>query len=248
MSIGAWIYLGQAAASGASLAVGHPWTALFSRGRYSEQVRAHPLFVETNRVITGAWTLYFTIAATATALTGPWTPIIFSVPTPLLGWLSYRVGDRYAPWKLQRSQPKGETPMTTPAQDELRAQILDKTDDEILALMSGAPGGIEGVLDDTVAGMADALDPDAAQDCVVGYEIDSGGETYGYRIEVHGHDVQTERRAPSDARVVLQLSVPEYLRLITGLLDGTEAFMSGRMKIRGDVMFAPQVGRMFRTA
>lgn len=138
--------------------------------------------------------------------------------------------------------------MTTPAQDELRAQILDKTDDEILALMSGAPGGIEGVLDDTVAGMADALDPDAAQDCVVGYEIDSGGETYGYRIEVHGHDVQTERRAPSDARVVLQLSVPEYLRLITGLLDGTEAFMSGRMKIRGDVMFAPQVGRMFRTA
>jgi putative sterol carrier protein len=47
---------------------------------------------------------------------------------------------------------------------------------------------------------------------------------------------------------VLQLSLPEYLRLITGLLDGTEAFMSGRMKIRGDVMFAPQIGRMFRTA
>ncbi len=248
MTIAAWIYLGQAVASGGSLAVGHPWTALLSRRRYPEQVRAHPLFVEANRFITGAWTLYFGVAATATALAGPWTPIILSGPTPLLGWLSFRVGDRYAPWKMQRSQPKGELPVTTPAQDELRAQITNKTDDEIVALMSEAPGGIGGVLDDTVAGMADALDPDAAQDCVVGYEIDSGGETYGYRIEVRGNDVQTERRAPSDARVVLQLSVPEYLRLITGLLDGTEAFMSGRMKIRGDVMFAPQVGRMFRTA
>ncbi len=68
-----------------------------------------------------------------------------------------------------------------------------------------------------------------------------------YRIEVRDHAVDAVRRPPDDARVVLQLNTPEYLRLITGLLDGTEAFMSGRMRIRGDVMFAPQIGRMFRT-
>ena len=113
--------------------------------------------------------------------------------------------------------------------------------------MSGRAGGVAAVLDDSVAGMADALDPDAAQDCVVGYEIESGDGTYAYRIEVRGHDVQAERRSPTDARVVLQLSIPDYLRLITGLLEGTEAFMSGRMKIRGDLMFAPQIGRMFPT-
>jgi putative sterol carrier protein len=248
MSIGAWIWLAQAAGSGGSLAVGHPWTALLSRRRYPDHVRAHPLFVEANQVITGGWTGYFAAAAIVTALVGSWTAIAFTVPTPVLGWLSYRVGDRYAPWKLRRSVPKGDAPMTTAAQDELRAQIADKTDDEILALMTGRPGGVAGVLDDTVAGMADALDPDAAQDCIVGYEIDSTDGLYAYRIEVRGHDVQTERRAPTDARVVLQLQVAEYLRLITGLLDGTEAFLSGRMKIRGDVMFAPQIGRMFRTA
>jgi putative sterol carrier protein len=247
MSIGVWIWLAQTAASGASLAVGHPWTAQLSRRRYSEQVRVHPLFVEANQVITGAWTLYFALAAAGTALTAPSTAIVFAVPTPLLAWLSFRVGDRYAPWRLRRTDPKGETSMATPTQAELRAQIANKTDDEILALMNETPGGIEGVLNDTVAGMADALDADAAQDCVVGYEIDSINVVYAYRIEVQGHDVHTEQRAPSDARVVLQLSVPEYLRLITGLLDGTEAFMTGRMKIRGDVMFAPQIGRMFRT-
>jgi len=247
MRIGTWIWLAQAVASGASLALGYPWTSLLSR-RYPDQVRAHPLFREANQLITGGWTAYFAIAGVASALTGPWTSIAFAVPTPLLGWLSFRVGDRYAPWKMRRSDPKGEVPMATPAQAELRVMISGKTDEEILDLMLETPGGFEGVLDDTIAGMRDALDPDAAQDCVVGYEIDSATGTYARRIEVRGHDVVAERRDPSDARVVLQLSVAEYLRLITGLLDGTEAFMSGRMKIRGDVMFAPQIGRMFRTA
>ena len=71
--------------------------------------------------------------------------------------------------------------MTSPAQKQLRAQISGKSDDTILALMSGTAGGVEGVLDNTVAGMAGALDPEAAQDCVVGYEIESGdgtGETW----------------------------------------------------------------------
>jgi len=138
--------------------------------------------------------------------------------------------------------------MATPAQAELRAMISGKTDTEIADLMLETPGGFEGVLDDTIAGMRDAFDPDAAQDCIVGYEIDSATGTYACRIEVRGHDVVAEQREPSDARVVLQLGVAEYLRLITGLVDGTEAFMSGRMKIRGDIMFAPQIGRMFRTA
>jgi putative sterol carrier protein len=245
MSIGVGIWSVQAVASGASLAAGHPWTARLSRRRYSEQVRAHPLFVEANQLITGAWTVYFAIAAVATGLIGPWIAIAFTVPTPILGWLSYLVGDRYAPWKLRRSHPQGDTSMTTPKQAELRALIVDKNDDEILDWMSGTPGGVGQVLDETVAGMADVLDREAAQDCVVGYEIDSTDATYSYRIEIQGHEVQAERREPADARVVLQLTVPEYLRLITGLLDGTEAFMTGRMKIRGDVMFAPQIAQMF---
>src|SRR5438270_267798 len=111
--------------------------------------------------------------------------------------------------------------------------------------MSGTGRGVGEVLDETVAGMADVLDPEAAQDCVVGYEIESADAIYAYRIQIVGHEVQAERRDPTDARVVLQLTVPEYLRLITGLLDGTEAFMTGRMKIRGDVMFAPQIAQMF---
>ena len=37
----------------------------------------------------------------------------------------------------------------------------------------------------------------------------------------------------------------EDLRLITGQLDGMQAFMSGTLKIEGDVMFAAQMQQMF---
>jgi putative sterol carrier protein len=248
MSIGVWIWGAQAAASAAGLLIGRPWTALLSGRRYDEQVRAHPVFIDANRWITGVWTLYFALAATVTALTNPWSALAFAVPTPFLGWASFRIGDRYANWRMEQATTKGTPVMSTSAQNELREMIKGKSDDEIVALLRESPGGAAAVLDMTVAGMADALDPDSAQDCVVGYEIDSEGNTVSYRIEVRDHEVKAAPRPLDDARVVLQLNAPEYLRLITGLLDGTEAFMSGRMRIRGDVMFAPQIGRMFRTA
>ena len=114
--------------------------------------------------------------------------------------------------------------------------------------MQGVPGGVSQVLDETVAGMADVLDRDAAEDCVVGYEITSAVGDYAYRVEVRGQEVLSERRDPTDARVVLQLNLADYLRLVTGLLDGVEAFVTGRMKIDGDLTFAPQVAQMFPTS
>jgi hypothetical protein len=137
--------------------------------------------------------------------------------------------------------------MSSDRQDALRALIDDKTDDEILQAVCAA-GGYEAFLEETMAGMVDAFDPDAAEDCVIGYEIVAPDATYAYRVEVHGTEVTTQRGDAVDARVVLGLALADYLRLINGLLDGTQAFMDGRLKLRGDVMFAPQIARIFRTA
>ena len=133
------------------------------------------------------------------------------------------------------------------AQSQLRRQIAGMSDEAILELANRQPGGLEALLDLTTAGMPDALDAATAQDCVIGYEISAPQGTFAYRIEVKAGRASAERRSPDDARVVLQLGAADYLRLISGLLDGIEAFMSGKMRIRGDVMFAPQISAMFRT-
>ena len=189
ISIGVWIWGAQGAVSLASLlagpAVDRPCSAA---RRYDEQVRAHPLFTAANRGGSpGGWTAYFALAATVTALTTPWSGLAFALPTPLLGWASFRIGERYADRRVPSPTTKGTTDMTpTPEQDLLRSMISGKTDDEILVLLREAPGGAAAVLETTMAGMADALDPDNAQDCVVGYEIDTEGDTVSYRIEVRG--------------------------------------------------------------
>jgi SCP-2 sterol transfer family len=254
MSVGAWVWGIESIASVVTLLFGRPWTALLGGRRYSEAVRAHPYFTEANMWITGAWTLYFALAASVTALTAAWVGVVFVGPTPLLGWASFKAGEHYAPWRMRSTTRKsqieaatsGAEIMATAAQQELRAMISDKSDSEIMALMREVPGGAPALLNQTITGMADTFDPDGAIDCVIGYEIDAGGDPLTYRVEVRGHDVVAAPGPVDDARVVLQLKAPEYLRLITGLLDGTEAFMSGRMRITGDVMFAPQIPRIFR--
>ncbi len=39
-------------------------------------------------------------------------------------------------------------------------------------------------------------------------------------------------------RVALTLAAPDFLRLITGKLNGVNAFMSGKLKLKGDMMLA----------
>lgn len=246
MTAAVWIWGTQALFSAGSLATRRPWTALVSARRYPPPVRDHPLFKEANVRITAAWTAYFAIGTIATALAGPWVGLVFVVPTPVLAWAAFRYADRYAASRLATSAPTERRAMSNDRQSDLRALIDGKTDEEILAAVRTASGSYEAFLDETMRGMVDAFQPRAAEDCVIGYEISTPDGDYAYRVEVRGDGVTTARRTPDDARVVLRLALPDYLRLINGLLDGTKAFMAGRLKLRGDVMFAPQIDRIFR--
>jgi putative sterol carrier protein len=126
----------------------------------------------------------------------------------------------------------------------LAEAVKDKSDDEILEFLKGA-GGVEQTLDMTFEGMKDALQPDKAQDCVIGYKLTEGGTTYPYAVVIKDKKATYEKRDPSDARVTLGMSVPDYLRLISGNLDGMQAFMQGKLKLEGDMMFAQSIQQMF---
>ena len=240
-------WAGLAAGSAATLVLRRPWTGWLAGHRYPGQVRSHPLFREANLLITGAWTGYFVAAAITAAFTPGWAAAIWAAPTPLLGWASFRAGDWYTARRLGPAAPEGEPMDVSDSQAQLGRQISGLPDEAVLEFAAGQPGGVAGLVELTMAGMPEVLDPAAAQDCVIGYEITTAGDVLAYRIEVRDGRARAERRAPDDARVVLQLSAADYLRLISGLIDGTAAFLAGKMRIRGDLMFAPQVGAMFRT-
>jgi putative sterol carrier protein len=126
----------------------------------------------------------------------------------------------------------------------LQEAVKGKTDEEIMEFVN-TMGGAEAVLTLTLEGMTAALNPDKAQDCVIGYELTENGNTHAYAVVIKDKAASYSKRDPSDARVTLGLSVPDYLRLISGELDGMQAFMQGKLKLNGDMMFAQQIAPMF---
>lgn len=126
----------------------------------------------------------------------------------------------------------------------LAEAVKDSSDEEIITFAENL-GGLEAFLDLTFDGMSQALNPEAAQDCVISYDLNHGPDSYGYTVKIAGDECTWEKGTSSDARVTLGLTVPDYLRLISGNLDGMQAFMQGKLKLKGDMMFAAQIQKMF---
>lgn len=126
----------------------------------------------------------------------------------------------------------------------LREVVEGRSDDEIMELV-GNLGGPEAILDLTFEGMKQAVDPAKAQDCVVGWRLKAGDDVHQYTVTIQGGSVEVAKREPTDARVTMGLSVPDYLRLISGNVDGMQAFMQGKLQVTGDLMFAAQLQQMF---
>ena len=134
--------------------------------------------------------------------------------------------------------------MVDDARKLLEEAVKGKSDEEILGFV-GNFGGTQQALDMIFEGMKSALNPEKAMDCVVGYAITEDGTTHNYAVTIKDKQASVEKREPTDARVTIGLSLPDFLRLIAGDLDGMQAFMQGKLKLQGDMMFAQQVPQMF---
>lgn len=127
--------------------------------------------------------------------------------------------------------------------DDPRAALVeavkDKTDDEIVAGVE-AMGGAKQALGQIFEAMGSAFDADkaAGQEAVIQWDITNGDETITYSLNVKDGACVVKDEAGESPRVTMEMSLPNYLRLITGNLDGMQAFMSGQLKIAGDMMFA----------
>jgi len=72
----------------------------------------------------------------------------------------------------------------------------------------------------------------------VQYEISApdGAHEYNMRI-ADGHCEVGQGRAESP-RVTLRIGLADFLRLLTGKANGMQLFMTGKLKVSGDLFFA----------
>ena len=140
-----------------------------------------------------------------------------------------------------------DQPADINSREGLAQMIEGRSDEEINTALGEL--GVETVLDQVFDGMKEAFQPDkaAGQSAVIQWDIAAPDATHSYQVKVADGSCTIAKGADEPARVTLGLSLPNFLRFISGKLDGMQAFMSGQLKLSGDMMFAQTIQNWFAT-
>ena len=131
------------------------------------------------------------------------------------------------------------------SREELAEMIEGKSDDEINAGVAAL--GTEKVLSQIFEYMAGRFQPERAsgQSAVIGWDITSPEGTHSWQLKVADGTCTAAAGNAEAARVTLGMALPDFLRFLTGKLDGMQAFMTGKLKLSGDMMFAQSMQAWF---
>ena len=117
--------------------------------------------------------------------------------------------------------------------EELAEQIKNLGTDEVL----------KGIFD----GMQQAFNAEkaAGTEATLQYDINTDDGQKQWRVEISNGTCKTSEGAAADPRLTLEVGLVDFIRLIFGQTQGQQLFMSGKLKLKGDMMFAMQMQTFF---
>src|SRR5918996_333497 len=132
--------------------------------------------------------------------------------------------------------------------DQFASLMSQATDEQIAEGMNGPQR--KQILDEIFNRMAEYFNPDKArgQEAVVHFKIGDrpeGGEDV-YEVVVKDGKLTVTDTPEQDARVTLKTGAVDFMRLVSGSQSGPALFMTGKLKIEGDLMYASQIASLFR--
>ena len=133
--------------------------------------------------------------------------------------------------------------------EQLAAAIDGKTDEQINQAITEM--GVDATLDRIFEGMTQRFLPEkaAGQSALVQWDIRVADGVRTYQVNFADGKCSPSRGAnAADPRVTLDLALPDFLRVITGKLAGPQAFFTGKLKLKGDMMFAQVQQQWFKMA
>ena len=136
--------------------------------------------------------------------------------------------------------------MAEPHTNDLGGLIEGRSDQEITSEVQKQ--GVDKVLGEVFGAMAAAFVPEAAagQSAIVQYDVTAPDGVHSYQLNCANGKCAVQKPNGEAARITLSLALPDFLRLIGGKLDGMQAFMSGKLRIAGDMMFAQTMQTWFK--
>jgi putative sterol carrier protein len=122
----------------------------------------------------------------------------------------------------------------------LKHAVEQRSNEELVGTIQEQDGGVDGVLDKVFAGMAESFSPAkaAGQQAVVQYEISAPDGSHEYAMRIADGRCEIEHGRAESPRVTIRIALADFLRLITGNANGMQLFMTGKLKVSGDLFFA----------
>ena len=122
----------------------------------------------------------------------------------------------------------------------LSAAVEQHSNEELAAAFQQQEGGIDAVLGQVFAGMAESFNPAkaAGQQATVQYEISAPDGTHEWAMRIADGRCEVEKGRAESPRVTIRMGLGDFLRLITGKANGMQLFRTGKLKVSGDLFFA----------
>ncbi len=130
--------------------------------------------------------------------------------------------------------------------EELKQAIAGSKDD-LLAYISGYDGGGDALLDTVFRSMPGYFRPDKAQgqQADFQYRITTDTGVREYYVRVADGVCEAGPGTVENPRVTMTVKLPEFLRLLTGKINGMQAFLTGKVRLQGDMFYATKFENWF---
>jgi len=129
----------------------------------------------------------------------------------------------------------------------LSAAVEQNSNEELVAAIQQQEGGVGAVLGQVFAGMAESFNPAkaAGQEATVQYEISSPAGTHEWAMRIADGRCEVEEGKAESPRVTIRIGLADFLGLITGKAAGMQLFMTGKLKVKGDMGAAMKLQKLF---
>ena len=146
------------------------------------------------------------------------------------------------------TEDEGTVTMQGIDESQLVQIVAGATDQQLEELM--ASEARKDILDDVFRRMADHVDGDRARDVTTVlhwkiYDRPDGGYDH-YEVVLEGGTCTANDSPSREPAITLKLKPADFLKLVSGHASGPTMFMTGKLKLEGDVMLASRLTSMFR--
>ena len=136
-----------------------------------------------------------------------------------------------------------DQPQVDPAQ--LAEAVKGMSDEDLAKTVKDM--GVDETLKNIFEGMRDSFKPEAAKDvnATVQYDVDTGEGVKQWSVTFADGTCSVKEGTTDSPRLTIAVGLVDFIRLIFNQAQGPQLFMSGKMKLQGDMMWAMQMQNYF---